>query len=419
MASLASDSNGRRRLQFTDSNGKRKTVRLGKIPKRIAEAIKTRVEYLLMARISKQPIDSDTARWVSDLDDVLYERLSRVGLIRPRESALLGDYIDAYVEGRTDLKPRTIIKFNATKNYLIDFFGADRRLRDITSGDAADWRVFLLGRGMAENTTRKHAQIAKQFFTAAVKRRLIEVSPFTDLKSTIQSNPERYYFISRDEAEKVLDACPDAEWRLIFALSRFGGLRCPSEHLALTWDCIDWANERIRIPSPKTEHHAGKGSRIIPIFPELRPYLEEVFDRAAEGSVYVINRYRDSNTNLRTQLTRIIYRAGLDPWPKLFQNLRSSRETELAEKYPIHVACAWIGNTEAVAARHYLQVTEDHFKKATQKATQTVHDRSDSGGQEYVKTAEMPPVDCPDNQGQSCTHVQVAGRRLELLTCGL
>ena len=34
---------------------------------------------------------------------------------------------------------------------------------------------------------------------------------------------------------------------------------------------------------------------------------------------------------------RIIRRAGLTPWPKPFQNLRSTRETELAETYPLHV----------------------------------------------------------------------------------
>ena len=33
--------------------------------------------------------------------------------------------------------------------------------------------------------------------------------------------------MTRELAEKVLAACPDAEWRLIFALSRYAGLRCP------------------------------------------------------------------------------------------------------------------------------------------------------------------------------------------------
>jgi hypothetical protein len=58
-------------------------------------------------------------------------------------------------------------------------------------------------------------------------------------------------------------------------------------------------------------------------------------------------------------LLKIIRHAGLTPWPKLFQNLRSSRQTEFAESFPSHVVCAWIGNSETVAAKHYLQVTDD------------------------------------------------------------
>ena len=127
----------------------------------------------------------------------------------------------------------------------------------------------------------------------------------------------------------------------------------------------------MRIRSPKTEHHEGKDSRLVPIFPELRPHLEEVFDAAAPGTEYVITRYRDRNSNLRTQLERIIAKAGLKTWPKIFQNLRSTRETELTETFPIHVVCAWLGNSEAVAAKHYLQVTDEHFEEAARKAAQS------------------------------------------------
>jgi len=416
MASVVNRPNGRREIQFTDPSGKRKTIRLGKMPKRNAETVKTRVEHLLTSQISRQPLDGDTAKWVASLDDVLAGRLAAVGLISQRDSAFLGEYIDGYIDSRTDLKPRTRIKFNATRDYLLEFFGGNRNLRDITPGNADDWRVFLLGKGMVENTVRKRTQIAKQFFTAAVRRKLIESNPFADLKSTVQANPERFYFVTREDADKVLAACPDAEWRLIFALSRFGGLRCPSEHLALTWDCIDWANGRIRIASPKTEHHAGKAARVIPIFPELRPHLADVFDQAPEGSVHVINRYRDTNTNLRTQLTRIIERAGLEPWPKLFQNLRSTRQTELEESYPSHVVCAWIGNSKAVAAKHYLQVTDEHFASATQNPTQTAHDNADCDGQQNQETPAMSGVDMP---GQWWTSVQVAEEGLEPPTRGL
>ena len=121
--------------------------------------------------------------------------------------------------------------------------------------------------------------------------------------------------------------------------------------------------------SSKTEHYEGKGERVVPIFPELLPLLQEAFDMAEEGTEYVIQRYRNPAQNLRTQLQRIIKKAGVKPWPKLWQNLRSSRETELVERFPIQVVTAWLGNTPAVAMKHYLQVTDEHWKRAVMEDT--------------------------------------------------
>ena len=61
----------------------------------------------------------------------------------------------------------------------------------------------------------------------------------------------------------------------------------------------------------------------------------------------------------------------MKPWPKLFQNLRASRETELVESYPIHVVCAWIGNSEHIAAKHYLQVRDSDFERAAENAAES------------------------------------------------
>lgn len=51
--------------------------------------------------------------------------------------------------------------------------------------------------------------------------------------------------------------------------------------------------------------------------------------------------------------------------PKLFLNLRSTRQTELENEYPTHVVCTWLGNSPQIAERHYLQVTDEHFAKAS------------------------------------------------------
>src|SRR5262249_2480607 len=158
-------------------------------------------------------------------------------------------------------------------------------------------------RKLGDNTIRRHCGRARQLFRAALKRRIIASNPFAEMKGiAVQANRERSHFISRDVAQKVIEACPDSQWRLVFAPGRFGGLRCPSEHLGLRWADVDLAAGRMTVRSPKTEHHEGKASRIVPIFPELRPLFEDAEQLADEGAEFVITRYRDCNANLRTQL---------------------------------------------------------------------------------------------------------------------
>ena len=113
---------------------------------------------------------------------------------------------------------------------------------------------------------------------------------------------------------------------------------------------------------------------------------------------------------------RIIERAGLEPWPKLFQNLRSTRETELAEQFPIHVVCAWIGNSRAVAAKHYLQTTEEHFRKATQNPTQTLQDNAACEGQPRQDQEETSEESAIVACGPSCTDEQAPPVGLEPTT---
>lgn len=391
MASVISDPNGRKRIQFKARDGSRRTIRLGKASMRQAESIKVRVEQLILASTGATGVvDEDTIRWLAGLDDEVYGKLTGVGLVEQRQSVRLGAFLDDYIESRHDVKPGTATVYGHTRRNLIEFFGVHKPLGEITPGDADQWRLYLIGQNLADNTVRRRCGLAKQFFRVAVRRKLIASNPFHDLTSAVRGNAAKFYFLSRADAQKILDACPDGQWRLLFALSRFGGLRCPSEHFRLRWTDIDWVHGRMLVRSPKTAHHAGHESRLVPLFPELLPYLRDAFEQAEPAEEYVITLYRQHdnlrNCNLRTQFQRIIAKAGLKPWPKLFQNLRSTRETELAEEWPEHVVCAWIGNSTAVARKHYLQVTDEHFDRATgarndvteaaQNATQHMHAES-------------------------------------------
>jgi len=367
MASVAVEPNGRRRILFTATDRTRKTIRLGNATAKQALAIKVKVEQLISAK-STGVMDDEVHRWLGNLDEVLYGKLAGVGLVTPRASVRLAGFLDDYIASRQDVKPATAIVYGHTRRCLVDFFGPDMAIRDISAGDADRWRIHLASSGLSDNTVRRRCGIAKQFLRAAFRRKLVPANPFDDLRCSVQGNAKRSYFLSRTDAQKVLDACPDAEWRLLFGLSRYGGLRCPSEHLALRWSDVDWDKACITVHSPKTEHHEGGESRLIPLFPELLPLLRDSFEQAEPGTEWVIQKCRDPRVNLRTHMHRIIRRAGLIPWPKLFQNLRATRETELAESWPEHIVCAWIGNSRLVARKHYLQVTEDHMKRAASGA---------------------------------------------------
>jgi hypothetical protein len=120
------------------------------------------------------------------------------------------------------------------------------------------------------------------------------------------------------------------------------------------------------VRSPKTEHHPGGESRFVPIYAELSPLLTLALAEAEPGPGYVIAKHRKTGMNLRTYMLKILAKAGVKPWPKLFQNLRSTRQTELARDWPEYMVCAWMGNSRVIAHEHYLQVTDEHFRQAAQ-----------------------------------------------------
>ena len=374
-------------VQVNIGERNRPTFPLGQLTKKQAETAKGHIENLLSTKRSGSILDGPTADWLARIDNSLRDRLAKYELCAPRvnsepepdpqeEKPKLGEFIDNYISKRVDVKERTIINLKVARKHIVGYFGEARELASITQGDADDFRRSLLAKGLGENSARRICGRAKQFFRHAARHKLIEESPFADMKGTsVIENRKRNYFVTREETEGMLKACPDTQWQLIVALCRYGGLRCPSEHLELVWGDIDWERGRIRVRSPKTAHHEGHEERIMPLFPELRPILEAAWKELTEAEDFnpedqptselpVITRYRDTNANLRTQLLRIIKRAGLVAWPKLFQNMRASRATELAREHPAHIAAAWMGHSVTVAAKHYWQMTDEDFDRA-------------------------------------------------------
>ncbi len=384
-------------------DGNRKTLRIGKMTKRAADSAKLHVEDLLACKTSGTSPRLATSQWVAGLSDTMHKRLAKLELVTPRVRQTvptLAEWLETYIGSRTDVKPNTLRNYEQVQGNMLRYFSKSALLDEITPANAEGFRIYLkMDRKLGEGTVSRQCKRARQFFTAAIDERLITENPFARVRCGNFAE-DRFHFITPADAQRVLDACPDVEWRLIFALARYGGLRVPSELLQLKWGNIDWERQRFTVTSVKTAHHSGKGSRTVPTFPELAPFLRDAFELADEGTEHIITRYRETSQNLRTQLMRIVAKAGLDMWPKAFTNLRSSRETELVETFPLHVVVGWLGNSPDVAKRHYLQTTQDHYEravtetsksnsKALQKALQSTAAKACNQSQRVRKTRFM------------------------------
>lgn len=375
MATIGHDENGLKRILFMAKGGQRRTIRIGKASVKQAERWKARVEDLVSASKGARAVDDETETWLSELDDVMYGRLVAAGLRESRAPksgdagpVTLSAFFDKLFATFVGKKENTLKNYGQTRRVLEEYFGKGKILRDIDAMQADEWRAWLTGtkeKKVATATASKWTINARHFFKIAAKWKLVTENPFAEVHCGSQANRSRMFEVTRDMTQKLIDACTDNEWQLLIALARYGGVRVPSEVLPLTWDDVNFGTNRMLVRSPKTEHHAGKESRWVPIFPELQPYLLKAYTEADDCAHYVITRYRDTHVNLRSQLCRIIKRAGLVQWPKPWINLRSSRETELVEQFPVQVVTAWLGNSPKVAQMHYLQVTDSHFDRAT------------------------------------------------------
>lgn len=382
MASIVNDPNGRKRISFQAADGSWKTIRLGEVSDALAQDYLEMAKHLSACAAAPQLVAEKILEKAARMPVQIYDRFARAGLLSHREDALrpnrvtLGKFLEELF-AQMRCKPATLVAYGHVRVNLEKYFTRIRPLQDdagednFTDKEVDLFRAWLTdekeGASLSPATAARRIIAARQFFKKAVRWGYMSANPFADSRGGSQKNLKRRYFVSREIIEKVLAACIDDQWRLIVALARYGGIRIPSELYTLTWSDIDWGRRQLTIHSPKTEHHEGKESRIVPLFPELETYLLRVHSMAEPGEDLVITRYRRGQANLRTTFRKIIKRAGVPVWPRLFQNLRASRETELFADYPIETACAWIGNSPTVAVTHYINDPEKdaHFQRAT------------------------------------------------------
>jgi integrase len=377
--------------------GNPRHITLGQVVKRYAEcggAFKVRVEDLAAAALHGHSPTDDTSRWLSSLEDRLYAKLAAVGLAPERQSATIGTLVERYIaERKDDLKPESTRKLRQTETKLLAFFDKDKSLRKITTEDATAWRRSLKDLGLSEAAIRTHCGNVKTMLGEAKRRKVIDTNPFDTLKSG--PTPSKYTrYITPDEIQRVIDACPDAEWRLLFGLARYAGLRIPSESHRLTWADVDFERARLTVHSPKTERWEGHDQRVVPITPKLMTLLRERFETMPEGETPLVT-IGGKGAVIR-RVRRIWAKASVEPWARLWQTLRSSCEKEWAMTFPQFAVSRWIGHSITISGKHYANAVPDELFERAAKTPRPARSARRSGrrrmGPETSRNREMTRI---------------------------
>jgi hypothetical protein len=200
MASVIRDPGGRKRLQFVAPSGKLKTVYLGKMELRQAQAIQVKVEAILAAGAAGIPIDGETARWVGGLPARLADKFAKAGLVAQRARSVgttLKDLLDAFFE-TVDVKAGTRRTYEQTRRCLEDHFDPGTPLLAITPIEAVRWRQGLKEDGLAAATISKRVKTARQIFK---QTELCASYPLADVCAWLGNSvavASRHYLMPRD-----------------------------------------------------------------------------------------------------------------------------------------------------------------------------------------------------------------------------
>ena len=180
-----------------------------KLTKRTAGEIKMRVEYLAVALVTNSAVEPTTAEWLAGIDNLLYCRLAKVGLVQPRLASLVVS-VSSLIERFTTMKAATVEQ-SSVKRMEIElerfkgWAGDGRDIASFTAGSAADFQSWLAGKITSEAGQRTCCRYVKSAFSYAVEHEWLPRNPFAKLKSSaLAANREHY--VSPEQAELILHA---------------------------------------------------------------------------------------------------------------------------------------------------------------------------------------------------------------------
>lgn len=282
-------------------------------------------------------------------------------------------YMNDHCEGRC--KESTIKAHNWLLNkFILPKFGA-RKILELTPQDIGRFH-----QGLRETPYNANRCIGllKAMFSQAEQWGLIPanasparpIKPFREKKRHRFLTPEEFakLFVAIDCLEKVkgIDVYQAAAVRLLILT----GCRL-SEILKLTWDDVDFRNERLVLQKHKTD---AKGVKAIPLNQDSLKVLQNLPKKNNNQYVIVGKRPESHLVNLRKPWLRILEEAKIKN--VRIHDLRHSFASAAASAgVPIQIVGALLGHSSPQSTARYTHLYDDPLKEASSIISSAISQR--------------------------------------------
>lgn len=226
----------------------------------------------------------------------------RKGQVRDQaEEHTLKDLCEGWLKARRQCTAKTIEGYEALNNRLLDYFGPDVVLINI-SAHSADIFIAelkpLQGDKLSGWTVRKILKGCRAMFNKAVKWGWIPSDPFDDVEAPKGLSVKPWHYMTPAEYHRLLDAAPSLKWQALYALAYTAGLRF-GELFNLRWADIDFGkgelivqNHAATAETPPFRAKNGK-PRTIPLPQQTIEILRQLERQSRlKGMPYVLHTER-------------------------------------------------------------------------------------------------------------------------------
>jgi len=259
------------------------------------------------------------------------------------------------VQKRT-LSAASLVRLRSIITELAAFFGDTTTLASITEDQVRRF-IRLRSRDVSLGVLRHELSALKRIFRMAVEMGIVESHPAFEFVAPRERVTTRH--LTKEAFARVLKFCP--EWLKPISLFAVGAGLSRKELLALTWECLDEADNQIRLRPSE-----GKEGRVIPLNKMATLALRMVRAQADRPTGRVFRGKSVTEANISQSFMRACRLAEVHA---SFKDLRHTSATWMLEQgVSLQAVADFLGHSNVQASARYLNQSHQGVSVSTVKA---------------------------------------------------